>query len=168
MSDPVHRPDPRENLICRCYQVTEATIRQAIEARNLRTVEAVTARTNAAGGCSSCYDDVQDILDQMHGSTRARRRVSPLTNAQKRTLILALIRDDIRPLFRLNDMDIHVLGVQDDQVFARTEGPLVGTTLPSVLTLKWHLVKMMSEACGQKMQFIEMNMLDRRETTDPN
>lgn len=151
----------KEPLVCRCYRVTAAEILAAIRDGDLRTVEEVTERTNAAGGCSSCYDDVQTLLDRIHGGTHAVARLPGLSDAEKRAAVLGVVRDPIEPLYRLNGVQIHVLDVKGPRVLARYSGRTVGTTLPSILALKWIFVKLISDACGEKMQLIEVNMLDR-------
>jgi len=147
--------------------VTSAEILDAIRDGDLRTVEEVTAKTNAAGGCSSCYDDVQAILDRVHGGTRSVARLASLTDSEKRKIVLDLVRDLIEPLYRLNGVQIQILEVRGPKVHARYSGRTVGTTLPSILALKWLFVKAMSDACGEKMQLVEVNMLDRGIAEDP-
>jgi NifU-like protein len=165
--DPVHRPDPRENLICRCYRVTEAEILDAIRSNSLHTVEEVTAATNAAGGCSSCYDDVQGLLDRVRGRQSTRALPPVLTNPEKRTMVMTVLQEAVEPLYRLNAVEIQVMDVRGSEVLARYRGPTVGTTKPSILTLKWFFVKSMSDACRERMQLIELNMLDRGIAEDP-
>ena len=148
-------------IVCRCYQVAESEILNAIREGDLRTVEDVTAQTNAAGGCSSCYDDVQAILDRVHGGKQTAARRSTRTDAEKRAIVLEVVRDLVEPLYRLNGVQIQVLEVRGPRVEARYAGRTVGTTLPSILALKWVFVKAISDACGEKMQLVEVNMLDR-------
>ena len=160
MSDP---------LICRCFQVLRSEIELAIREGDLRSVEEVTKQTNAGGGCSSCYDDIQSMLnDQIHGGkpTVLRRR-SGVTDQEKRDLIMNVLREVIEPIFRLNGVQIQILEVKGPKVHARLAGRSVGTTLPSILTLKRAFVEGISQACGEKMQLIEVNMLDRGIAEDP-
>ena len=154
-------------IVCRCYQVTDTEILDAIRTGDLRTVEEVTAATSAAGGCSSCYDDVQTLLDRIHGGSHAAGRVDTRTDAERRAIVLDVVRDWIEPLYRLNGVQIHVLEVRGPRVLARYAGRSVGTTLPSILALKWVFVKAISDACGEKMQLVEVNMLDRGIAEDP-
>jgi len=158
MSDP---------LVCRCYQVAQQEILDAIRDGDLRTVEEVTAKTNAAGGCSSCYDDVQALLDRVHGGTRTVARLATVTDSERREIVLKVVRDVIEPLYRLNGVQMQILDVKGPRVHARLSGRTVGTTLPSILALKWVFVKAMSEAYGEKMQLVEVNMLDRGIAEDP-
>src|SRR5262245_20666761 len=151
-----------DRIICRCYQVTHREIARAIREGDLRTVEEVTARTNAAGGCSSCYDDVREILDLEHGGTHRAHKFKPVrSEAETRAIVMDVIRDVVEPLFRLNGVQVQVLEVKGPRVHARLAGRTVGTTLPSILALKRAFVTLISEACGERMQLVEVNMLER-------
>ncbi len=147
---------PEPDYLCRCYRVTAKTVEDAIRAAGLKTVEEVTKATGAAGGCSSCYDDVQAVLDRVHGVKRERPPEDPLSDMEKREIVLRTVDELVRKPWALNGLELHVLGVEGDRVFARIQGPDAGTTRASVLTLKWFLVRMMSNACGRKMQLVEL------------
>lgn len=156
MADPVRSGD---NLLCRCFRVPESVVRQAIREKALTTVEAVTAYTNAAGGCSSCYDDIQAILDGVAGTSRHAVAASTLSDAQKDAAVRKTFEEDVRKLYEINDVAARILDVRGDRVETFFSGRAAGNDLPSILTLKWYLVKMMTTACGQKMQQIETNVL---------
>lgn len=52
-----------EALICTCFFVSERTIESEIAMRGLQTVAEVTHACNAGGGCGSCHQLIQEILD---------------------------------------------------------------------------------------------------------
>ena len=52
-----------EALICTCFFVSERAIEREIHARGLTTVAEVTKACNAGGGCGSCHQLIQEILD---------------------------------------------------------------------------------------------------------
>lgn len=52
-----------EALICTCFFVSERTIEQEIQTHGLTTVREVTMACNAGGGCGSCHQLIQEILD---------------------------------------------------------------------------------------------------------
>src|SRR5262249_10833692 len=52
-----------EALICTCFFVSERTIERAIQKRGLTTVAEVTKACNAGGGCGSCHQLIQEILE---------------------------------------------------------------------------------------------------------
>ena len=52
-----------EALICTCFFVSEHTIEREIQTRGLTTVAEVTRVCNAGGGCGSCHQLIQEILE---------------------------------------------------------------------------------------------------------
>jgi NifU-like protein len=52
-----------EALICTCFFVSERTIEREIQAHGLTTVTEVTNACNAGGGCGSCHQLIQEILE---------------------------------------------------------------------------------------------------------
>lgn len=52
-----------EALICTCFFVSERTIESEIQKHKLTTVREVTMACNAGGGCGSCHQLIQEILD---------------------------------------------------------------------------------------------------------
>ena len=59
-----------EALICTCFFVSERTIEREIASRSLETVAEVTRACNAGGGCGSCHQLIQEILDTRHDLSR--------------------------------------------------------------------------------------------------
>ncbi|MGD0091814.1 MAG: iron-sulfur cluster assembly scaffold protein [Planctomycetota bacterium] len=59
---PRARPQPGEAPICVCYHVPEAEIERAIRQQGLKTVEEVTAATQAGNGCGTCHQDIEEII----------------------------------------------------------------------------------------------------------
>ena len=51
-------------LICTCFGVSERTIEDVIQKKNLCTIAEVTRASNAGAGCKSCYPLIEDILSQ--------------------------------------------------------------------------------------------------------
>ena len=154
--------EPEDKLICRCYHVRESVIRRAVADHGLRQVEEVTAVTRAGGGCSSCWDDIQGLLDEIHGRALPRDQpdASGLSAAQKRARILEAVEDDVQAVFDLNDVQMQLVDVAGDRVLARFFGDRVGSTSASWLAIKRHLVDRLSAACGQKMNLVELNVLE--------
>ncbi len=148
---------PEGKFVCWCFKVPEGTIRRAIAEHRLRQVEEVTALTRAAGGCGSCWDDVQRILDETWGGPRPPEApgVPDPSGRLKKDLIEGLIRQELRPLLERNGLDVQLLDVSGDRVRVRFRGDRVGGTAASYLAVKRHLVRRMSEACGQKMRLME-------------
>ncbi|HUR39406.1 MAG TPA: (2Fe-2S)-binding protein [Planctomycetota bacterium] len=153
---------PARNLICRCYVVDEDTIRKAIAEHRLQQVEEVTAITRAGGGCSSCWDDIQASLSGIWGKPLPRdvADASGLSSAQKRALIVKTLDADVFPLLDLNRIQLQLVDVAGDRVLVRFTGNGVGTTAASFLALKRYVVRKVTDACGQKMNLVELNVLE--------
>src|SRR5579862_8426281 len=129
---------PDRKLICRCFVVDEDVIRKAIAEHQLKQVEEVTAVTRAGGGCSSCWDDIQVILNGIWGKPLPRDvpDESGLSSAQKRARIVKALETEVFPLFDLNQLQMQLVDVVGDRVLARFSGNGVGTTAGSFLALK--------------------------------
>ncbi|PIQ95307.1 MAG: hypothetical protein COV67_15670 [Nitrospinae bacterium CG11_big_fil_rev_8_21_14_0_20_56_8] len=52
------------DIICKCFQVSEGTIRACIGKNDLTSIEEVTQACEAGGGCHSCHILIQLFLDQ--------------------------------------------------------------------------------------------------------
>ena len=52
-----------EALICTCFFVSERRIEREIAANSLKSVADVTRACNAGGGCGSCHQLIQEILE---------------------------------------------------------------------------------------------------------
>lgn len=54
------------SVVCRCLQVTETQVVEAIQSLSLRTVKDVRRHTGAGDGCTCCHNRIRDLLAQ-HG-----------------------------------------------------------------------------------------------------
>jgi NifU-like protein len=52
-------------LICKCFAIDAVMIEEMVWANKLRTVEDVTNFTKAGGGCASCHEDIEAILEKV-------------------------------------------------------------------------------------------------------
>ena len=154
--------EAEDKLICRCFRVPERAIRSAAAEHGLRLVEEVTAVTRAAGGCGSCYDDVQSLLDAIWGRRPSRHApdASGASDAQRRGAVVECVEGALRRLLELNGLDLRVVEVEGDRVLARYQGDLAGTTAASFLAIKRHVVERISAACGRDMKLVELNVLE--------
>lgn len=55
---------PDDEIICQCFQVSDAIIKAHIKEGNLKEIEQVTEACGAGGGCQSCHMLIQLFIDQ--------------------------------------------------------------------------------------------------------
>ena len=58
-----------EDVVCKCFIVTEDVIRSCIKKNNLESIESVTKACEAGGGCHSCHILIQLFIDQHQGKS---------------------------------------------------------------------------------------------------
>ena len=58
-----------DEVICKCFQVNEGTIRAAIIKYNLTEIDEVTEKCEAGGGCHSCHFLLQLFIDEHQKKT---------------------------------------------------------------------------------------------------
>ena len=58
--------DGDDALICTCFGVSEGTIENEIQTKQLDSIAAVTGACNAGAGCRSCYPLIEDILEEVN------------------------------------------------------------------------------------------------------
>lgn len=57
--------DSDNETICFCMGVDAFTIKKAIYLDKLQTVEEVTEKTKAGGGCMGCHMRIEELLDEV-------------------------------------------------------------------------------------------------------
>ncbi|NLE54103.1 MAG: Fe-S cluster assembly protein NifU, partial [Lentisphaerae bacterium] len=153
---PVVIEEEGENrIVCQCFSVTEARIREAIKTNHLTTVEQVTHYTKAGGGCGGCKPDIQEILDDINGNKKkssddsaAARPPSQLTNLQKIALIQSTFDDIIRPGLKADGGDAQLIDIDGNNVMVKLAGRCA--SCPSAIqTLKhWVEAKLREKVSG--------------------
>lgn len=129
-------------IVCRCFGVTEATIRRAIRENSLTTVGEVTDFTKAGGACGQCIPDIQRILDE---ELEARRRSDqpaakkPMTNIERMQRVMKVIEEEIRPHLVKDGGDITLVDVDGKTVRVALRGHCASCPASQV-TIK-HLVE---------------------------
>ncbi|MDH3566305.1 MAG: Fe-S cluster assembly protein NifU, partial [Desulfobacteraceae bacterium] len=54
-------------IVCECFGVTDLEIERAVRENSLKTIEDVTHYVKAGGGCESCHEKIQEIIDASLG-----------------------------------------------------------------------------------------------------
>ncbi|MDI7266721.1 MAG: Fe-S cluster assembly protein NifU [Myxococcota bacterium] len=140
------RPEKVEHeegrLVCRCFGVAEPKIERAIRENDLRTVEQVTHYTKAGGGCGTCAEEIQAIIDRVRRQQAETRPSAPpaqprrLTNLRKIALIQETIEHEIRPALQKDGGDIELIDIEGDKVHIAFTGHCAGCKA-SGFTLAW-------------------------------
>ena len=119
-------PVEEGTMICRCFGVMDKTIERAIKENGLTSVEEVTHYTKAGGGCGSCVDDIQSIIDRIIKSTGGGiKRIKPkkkLSNLQKMKLIEETVESEIAPMLQHDGGDIELVDIVGDRVTVALRG----------------------------------------------
>ena len=116
-------------VVCTCFGVTDKEIEKVIHENNLTTVEEVTNYCKAGGGCGSCKEQIQKILEVIRGSMKedtviisASSKTGKLTNIEKIHLIQQTINEQVRPALRAHGGNIELIDVEGDKVIVAFRG----------------------------------------------
>ena len=60
---------PPQDLVCRCYFVTESEITELVKEKKLTSVGEVTEACSAGGGCGNCQPEIAQIISKITGKT---------------------------------------------------------------------------------------------------
>ncbi|MBW2265228.1 MAG: Fe-S cluster assembly protein NifU [Deltaproteobacteria bacterium] len=127
------------NVVCECFGITDVEIERVVREDNLMTVEDVTDYTKAGGGCESCHERIQEIIDQVHGKSHVvQHKPTGLTNIQKIKLIEETLEREIKPSLKKDGGDIDLVDVDGNTVFVRLHGTCA-TCTASEVTLKHYV-----------------------------
>ena len=134
-------------IVCHCFGVTDEKIARAVRENDLRTAEQVTHYTKAGGGCGTCLEQIQEIIDRVRGEEDKKRRSVPpaapkkLTNLQKIRRIEETIEHEVRPALQKDGGDIELIDIDGDTVHVSFVGHCRGCKA-SGFTLAWVADKM--------------------------
>ena len=115
-------------VICTCFGVTENEIERVVRENNLTTVEAVTNYCKAGGGCGGCKNQIEKIIESVHGTrmkhlpAKMPAKGHKLTNIQKIQLIQQTINEQIRPALRADGGNIELIDVEGNKVIVAFRG----------------------------------------------
>ena len=119
---------PEENIICKCFDVSEEKIRRTAIENNLKTVEDITHYTKAGGGCGMCIPEIEQILKEVWSITEIKERPvekKKLTNIQRMALIQDILEREIRPKLRADGGDLDLVDIDGSRVIVGLRGMCV-------------------------------------------
>lgn len=142
-------PKEDSDIVCECFGVTEKEIEDAILDNSLTALEQVTDYTKAGGGCGSCHERIEGILQQTLGQAEAE--VEPekpakarLTNIQKMKLIEETLEREIQPTLAKDGGSIELVDIIGDRVLVSLRGACA-TCVASDITLKHYVESKLRE-----------------------
>ena len=120
-----YRGEPKKEqegkIVCECFGITDIEIQKAVKENNLATIEDVTNYTKAGGGCESCHETIQEIINRVRAEAKS---VTPpkLSNIQKIKMIEETIEREIRPSLKSDGGGIELVDVIGNRVLVATRG----------------------------------------------
>ncbi len=132
-------------IVCECFGVTDMEIERVVRESSLTSVEDVTDYTKAGGGCESCHEKIQEIIDKVHGKPHVvHRKPARLTNIQKIKLIQETLEREIKPSLKQDGGDIELIDVDGNTVVVKLRGTCA-TCVASEVTLKHYVESKLRE-----------------------
>jgi NifU-like protein len=121
-------PVVESTLVCTCYRVSEASLRQAISDRQLCTLDQVAAATLAGKGCGSCHGEIRALIDDLAAPRGPKPQYVPPPSAslslqQKAARVLDQL-ETLRPRLQAAGTDALLVGIDGDTVIMRFLGSL--------------------------------------------
>lgn len=146
-----YEDEKQSKIICTCFNVTEDTIKEAIEEHNLTTVEEVTNYTKAGGACGRCKSTIQSIIDKYTKSNNEPK----LSPAQLILKINKVVENVIAPELQKDGGDIELIDIEDNKVFVKLQGRC-SSCKNSVLTIKSFVESTLRDKVSQKLEVIQV------------
>ncbi len=127
-------------IVCKCFSISEPYLRRKIKELNLRTLDDVTSALKAGGMCGACRyapGGIQDILNDIWGSTAASAceacpsaatcptaagAADAISPFQFSRLVERAIEEHVRPALRADGGDIELVDIKGKKVFCSLRG----------------------------------------------
>ena len=139
------------NIVCECFGVTDLEIERAVRENSLNSIEDVTNYVKAGGGCESCHDKIQEIIDATLGrEIKAKKKPSRLTNIQKIRLIEETLEREIKPALKKDGGNIELVDVDGNNVLVKLQGTCA-TCSSSQITLKHYVESKLRELVAPEL-----------------
>jgi NifU-like protein len=138
-------------IICECFGVTDIEIERAVRENHLKSIEDVTNYVKAGGGCESCHDKIQKIIDATLGrEPKTKKKVIRLTNIQKIKLIEETLEREIKPALKKDGGNIELVDVDGNNVIVKLQGTCAACTA-SEITLKNYVESKLRELVAPEL-----------------
>jgi NifU-like protein len=126
-----HEEEDEGRLVCSCFGITEGKIKRVAEENQLHSAEDITNYTKAGGACGSCLDDIHDILEDLWGEEKGKKKEvakpkKKLTNLERIVLIKELLDNEVRPMLQRDGGDLELVDIDGANVIIRMVGHCSG------------------------------------------
>jgi NifU-like protein len=157
-------------LICKCFAIDAVMIEETIRANGLKTVEDVTNYTKAGGGCSSCHEGIEEILEMVLSESGEKfdptavaplkpKPSSGLTNLQRMKRIEQLL-EEIRPNLQRDHGDVELVEVDGKYIYVNMIGACSGCSMAA--TTLGGIQQHLAEGLNEFIQVLPAEELARR------
>jgi NifU-like protein len=138
-------------IVCECFGVTDLEIQRAVTENHLKTIQDVTDYVKAGGGCESCHDKIQEIIESVSGTSFTKKKRPPgMTNIQKIRLIEETLEREIKPQLKKDGGGIEFIDFVDNTVFVKLRGTC-STCSASQVTLKHYVETRLKELVSPEL-----------------
>jgi NifU-like protein len=136
-------PKEDSEIVCECFGVTANEIEEAISHNHLTTLEQVTDYTKAGGGCGTCHERIEAIIQRILGQTEVGQQPEvsakpQLSNIQKIKLIEETLEQEIQPTLAKDGGSIELVDIIGDRVLVALRGACA-TCVASDITIKHYV-----------------------------
>ena len=162
-------------LVCKCFAIDAVLIEDTVRANGLVTVEEVTNYTKAGGGCSSCHEAIEEILEKVAAEWAAEGAAPPpkaapapvaeapkpaakaqLTSYQRMRKIEEVV-ESIRPMLQRDHGDIEVVEIDGKNIYVNLKGACQGCMMEQA-TLSGIQAQLV-DALGEFVQLLPASLL---------
>jgi NifU-like protein len=107
--------DPEARIVCKCFEVTEQKIRDAVHEHNLTSVEQVTNYTKAGGACGECKTEIARIIGEVLAE-KARLASADAPASEREAAIRRLLEEQIAPALGVHGGGLQLLAIEGNRV----------------------------------------------------
>ena len=153
LDEVLNQEEPKEKIVCTCFQITENMIWDAIKQNGLKTVDEVTNYTKAGGACGKCKGVIQDIIDTYYNKQKVE--VQNLTPTQWILKVNNIIETQISPELQKDGGDIELVDIKNKTIYVKLKGRCSGCK-NSTMTLKNFAEKILQDSLGSDVTLVEV------------
>jgi NifU-like protein len=141
-------------LICKCFAVDEGQIRRAVLNNGLTTLQEVINYTKAGGGCSTCHEKIEQVLEDILGQVPVAAAIVPMQEKDANWLQVEEVIAGLRPHVQADGGDVRLVSVAEKRIEVALMGSCNGCMMTD-MTLAW-LQQKMIERLGRYVEVVDV------------